>query len=355
MSKTDSRNIITDERAIDSDNFTLCNDYSAIGVDRALNRFFVTYDRLLFRKLPEVIQTILEANGFVRNFENTLSCLDHLCFGVRGEYNEDGVRSGSPCLVIRFPDKKKIGALLSSFYKEINKYEDIIAGYQADTSSVGKKNRRELEHELKKLQEKNNELEKKNNELTQMLAHLQSAHEHALTAGNTMPTDMAFARAKEIIVKERCVVLRCRNRTYRVSLSCLDALPDKDQMCLALFKDDKIVKVFVYGDSSHTIVKSLCTVLHIKGDHLKLRDRFSRRVYLFKIQNDKEREQLESIGRGSSAIAYLWRSELINIELLSRAADDFFDDLMHEQVVRAAIDMNVDVADEEQEGQKWKS
>lgn len=354
MSKTDSRNIITDERAIDSDNFTLCNDYSAIGIDRVLNRFFVTYDRILFRKLPEVIQTILEANGFVHNFENALSCLDHLCFGIRSEYDEESIRSGSPCLVMRFPDKKKIGAFLNSFYKEINKYEDIIASYQEDSSSTSKKNRRELEHELKELKEKNASLQKKNAELTQMVAYLQSAHEHALTAGNSMPADLAFARAKEIVLKERMLILRCKNRGYRVPLSLLDALPDKDQMCLALFKEDKIVKVFVYGENENKILKSLCLVLHIKGEKIKLRDTLSRRVYLFHVQNDKEREQLENAARGSKVVAHLWRGEIINLEVLTPAADALFEDLMHERIVKAAIDMYVDDP-EELEKKEWKS
>lgn len=355
MGKADSLNIITDERALDTDNFSLCGDYSAIGIDRDLNRFYVTYDRILFRKLPEVIQTILEANGFVHNFENMLSCLERLRFGIRSEHRGDSVRRGSPCLVIRFPDKKKIGALLNNFYKEVNKYEDIIASYQADNISSNKKNRRELEVELKKLREENAELKKKNTDLIQMVAHLQSAHEHALTAGNSMPSDMAFARAKEIIAKDRCLVLRCRNKTHRVPLSMLDALPEKEQMCLAIFdKDNKISKVFVYGEGSKIIPKTVCIVLHIKGDRIKLRDRFSRRVYLFTVRSDKEREQLGQVVRGSSVIASLWKKQIFNLEMLMPAIDTLFEELMHERVIRAGIDLHIS-DDDEREEKAWKS
>ena len=355
MSKTDSLNIITDERALDTDNFSLCGDYSAIGIDRSLNRFYVTYDRILFRKLPEVIQTILEANGFAHNFENMLSCLERLRFGIRSEHSGDSVKRGSPCLVIRFPDKKKIGALLSSFYKEVNKYEDIIASYQADNITSGKKNRRELEVELKRLREENAELKKKNTELMQMVAHLQSAHEHALTAGNSMPSDMSFARAKEIIAKDRCVVLRCRNKTQRVPLSMLDAMPEKEQMCLALFdKDNKISKVFVYGEGSKAIPKTICSVLHIKGDRIKLRDRLSRRVYLFAVKSDEEREKLGRVVRGSSVIASMWKGHVFNLEMITPAVDGLFEDLMHERVIRAGIDLRI-VDDDEREAQKWTS
>ena len=354
MSKSDTLNIITDARALDMDNFSLCGDYSAIGIDRQLNRFYVTYDRVLLRKLPEVIQTIVEANGFVYNFENTLSCLEHLCFGVRSDHREDSVKRGSPCLVIRFPDKKKIGPLLSSFYKEVNKYEDIIASYHADSLSSTKKNRRQLEIEIKKLREENSKLQKKNTELTQMLAYLQSAHEHALTAGNSMPVDMAFARAKEIDMRERCLVVRCRNKTQRVPLHALDSLPAKEQMCLALFaKDNKIIKIFVYGERSNKIAKSVCSVLHIKGDRIKLRDRLSRRVYIFTVKSAEEREQLAKVVRGSSVIASLWKGEIFNLEMLTPAVDDLFEELMHERVIRAGIDLHT--ADDEQEELAWKS
>ena len=342
MGKTDSLNIITDGRTLDTDNFSLCGDYSAIGIDRGLNRFYVTYDRVLFRKLTEVIQTILEANGFVYNFENMLSCLERLCFGVRSEYSDTSVQRGSPCLVFRFPDKKKIGTLLNSFYKEVNKYEDIIASYQADNISSGKKNRHELEVELKKLREENTELKKKNTDLLQMVAHLQSAHEHALTSGNSLPSDMSFVRAKEIIVKDRCIVLRCRNKTQRVHLSMLNAIPEKEQMCLAMFdKDNKISKVFVYGEGSKDVTKSLCVVLHIKGDRLKLRDRISRRIYLFIVMSDKERDQLGQVVRGSSVIASLWKGNVFSLEMLTPAVDSLFEDLMHERVIRAGIDLHV--------------
>ena len=355
MGRADSLNIITDERALDKDSFSLCGDYSAVGIDRELNRFYVTYDRILFRKLPEVIQTILEANGFVHNFENMLSCLERLCFGIRSEHGDDSVQRGSPCLVIRFPDKKKIGALLNNFYKEVNKYEDIIASYQADNMSGNKKDRRELENELKKLQEENAALKKKNSELMQMVAHLQSAHEHALTTSNSMPSDMSFARAKEIITKECCLVLRCRDKTHRVPLNLLNALPEKEQLCLAIFnKDNKISKVFVYGEGSKIIPKTVCAVLHIKGDRIKLRDRLSRRVYLFNVKSDEERERLGQVARGSSVIASLWKRHVVSLEMLTPATDALFEELMHERVMRAGIDLQI-TADDEQEERAWKS
>ncbi len=355
MGKADSLNIITDERALDKDNFILCGDYSTVGIDRELNRFYVTYDRILFRKIPEVIQTILEANGFVHNFENMLSCLERLCFGIHSEHKGDSVQRGSPCLVIRFPDKKKIGALLNNFYKEVNKYEDIIASYQADNTPSNKKNKRELETELEKIQAENTELKKKNTELMQMVAYLQSAHEHALTTSNTMPTDMSFAHAKEIMVPERCLLLKCRDKTYRVPLSLLDALPEKEQMCLARFdKNNKVSKVFIYGEGSKSIPKTVCVVLHIKGDRIKLRDRFSRRVYLFTVKSDREREQLGQVERGSSVIASMWKRHIFNLEILTPTTDTLFEELMHERVIRAGIDLHITDSDVSEE-RAWKN
>ncbi len=349
MGKADSLNIITDERALDRDDFSLCGDYSAIGIDSSLNRFYVTYDRVLFRKLPEVIQTILEANGFVHNFENMLSCLERLCFGVRSEESKDSVRRGSPCLVIRFPDKKKIGALLNNFYKEVNKYEDIIASYQADNLASNKKNRRELEIALEKLRTENAELKKEKTALQQTVAYLRSAHEHALTAGNSLPVDLSFARAKEIIAEDRCVLLRCRNKSYRVPLSMFDVLPEKEQMCLVLFaKHNKISRVFIYGEGGTIIPKSLCIVLHIKGDRLKLRDCLSRRVYLFTLRSDRERKRLGKVGRGSSVIASLYNGYVFDLVMLTPMVNSLFEDLMHERVMRAGIDLQHGGDDDEQ-------
>lgn len=345
-----SLQLVTDERAIDTDNFSLCDDFSAIGVDRELNRFFVTYDRVMFRKMPAIIQAILEANGFVFNFENALSCLDHLCFGIRSAHASDRIKNGSPCLVIKFPDKKNIGALLGGFYKEINKYEDIIAGYHANSILNAQKKRQNLENEVKILKEQNTDLKQKIENLTKLLVQLQSAHEHALTSKNSMPADMAFAKTKEIIPKERLLILRSRDKSYRVSLSLLDVIPETGQICLIVFQDNQINKVFLYGKNTHHINKTLGSVLYVRDNKLKLRDDLSRRVYVFRAHNDTESAQLVEAKRGSKVIVHLYKNYIIKLDFLTPKDDTgIFQDLMHEHAIKASIDH------EDEGDETWKN
>ena len=336
----DSNSVITDIRAIDSDNFTICGDYSAIGIDRQLNHFFVTYDRIMFRKLPEVIHTILEANGFAVNFENILSCLDHLCFAIKSAHNDDKISNGSPCLVIKFPDKQNIGTMLGSFYKEINKYEEIIASYHADSLSNSRQKRQDLELQIKTLTEDNKKLQKKIDNLTAMLSQMQSAHQQALTEKNTLPAEMCFAKITDVLLDKRLVILQSRNKIYRVPLRLFDVIPNKKQLCLVVLDKEQVVKQFTYGEGEQKLYLSVSTTLYTKGDRLKLRDDLSRRVYLFRASDDYEQQQLEQITRGTRVIIYLANEQIIKITPLLPLTDQTtFHDIMAERMIKATIDL----------------
>lgn len=335
-----TNNVITDIRAIDSDNFTICGDYSAIGIDRQLNHFFVTYDRIMFRKLSEVIHTILEANGFAVNFENILSCLDHLCFAIKTAHSNDKISNGSPCLVIKFPDKQNIGTILGSFYKEINKYEEIIASYHADSLTNSRQKRQDLELQIKTLTEDNKKLQKKIDKLTAMLSQMQSAHQQALTEKNTLPAEMCFAKITNIMFDKRLVTLQSRTKTYRVPLRLFDAIPNKEQLCLIVLDKEQVVKLFIYSEGEQKIPPSISTALYVKGDRLKLRDDLNRRVYLFRANDDYERQQLEQITRGSQIIVYVTNKQVIKIiPLLPLTDKTAFHDIMAERMIKATIDL----------------
>ena len=339
MSK-DNNSVITDIRAIDIDNFTICGDYSAIGIDRQLNHFFVTYDRIMFRKLSEVIQTILEANGFTTNFENILSCLDHLCFAIKSAHNDNNISDGSPCLVIKFPNKQNIGTMLGSFYKEINKYEEIIASYHADSLSNSRQKRQDLELQIKTLTEDNNKLQKKIDNLTAMLSQMQSAHQQALTEKNTLPAEMCFAKITDILLDKRLIILQSRNKTHRVPLRLFDVVPNKKQLCLIVLHKEQVVKQFSFGEGIDKISPSISTTLYVKGERLKLRDDLTRRVYLFQANDDYERQQLEEITRGTKVIIYLANKQVVKITpLLPLNNDSTFHDIMAERMIKANIDL----------------
>lgn len=335
-----SSNVITDIRAIDSGNFTICGDYSAIGIDRQLNHFFVTYDRIMFRKLSEVIHTILEANGFATNFENVLACLDHLCFAIKSAHSDNNIRDGSPCLVIKFPDKQNIGTILGTFYKEINKYEEIIASYHADSLSNSRQKRQDLELQVKNLSENNKKLQKKIDTLTAMLSQMQSAHQQALAEKNTLPTELSFAKINNILFDDRLIILESRNKTYRVPLRLFDVIPNKNQLCLIVLNKEQVVKQFSYGEAGQKIHPSISTVLYVRGERLKLRDDLNRRVYLFRANDDYERQQLEDITRGTRIIIHLANDQIIKITPLSPPnSETAFHDVMAEQMTKANIDL----------------
>ena len=260
--------IITDERAIDGEDFSLCSDFSAVGTDPEQNRFYVTYDRVLFRKIPEVVQTILESNGYVFNFENTLSCLEHLQLAIRTRDTSTSISTGSPCLVIGFPDKNNIGVLLKSFYQEISKYEGIIANYHA--KMLDKESNEQLKQKITTLEKENKDLKRKVKNLTATISYLKSAHEHAITNQNTLPANMVFARVKSFTFAERTIFLHSKRNSFRAKLDLCQRLPEKNQLCIIKLDNERqVTDIFLYGEQGKEFSSSLCTVLQVDDAHLK--------------------------------------------------------------------------------------
>ena len=327
--------LITDENAIDSDNFALCNDYSDVGVDEDKNSFFVAYDRIIFSKLPEVIQTIIEASGYVYNFENILSCLERMQFAVRVAPQSGRIKKGTPCLVVGFPDKDNIGVLLKSFYQEISKYENIISSYHSRT--VDDSNIKQLKEKVSKLENENIALQKQIKHLTSTISYLKSSHAIAVASKNTLPADMLFARIKSVAFKDRSLLLRSKNMTFRANIALCEFVPQADKLAIIKIDVDKnVVAIFLYGEELKEFSKSLCTVLSISDDSIKLRDEKSRDVYLFHALNDNERRDLENVSRGDKVIAYLHKHDVIKFSKLT-GAGSFFADLMYENVAKSNI------------------
>lgn len=327
--------LITDENAIDKDNFALCNDYSDVGVDEDKKCFFVAYDRIIFSKLPEIIQTIIEASGYVYNFENILSCLERMQFAIRANPQSSAIRKGTACLAVGFPNKDNIGVLLKSFYQEISKYESIISSYHS--RAVDSSNINQLKEKITQLENENSNLQKQVKHLTSTISYLKSSHEIAVASKNTLPANMLFARIKSASFKDRSILLRSKDMSFRADMALCNYVPQANKLAIIKIDIEKnVVAIFLYGDDLKEFSKSLCTVLSITDDSIKLRDEKSRNVYLFHALNDSDRSGIDNLSRGEKVIAYMHKHDVVKFSRLT-SAESFFADLMHENVAKSNI------------------
>ncbi|MDE3269153.1 MAG: hypothetical protein OYH77_02600, partial [Pseudomonadota bacterium] len=193
-----------------------------------------------------------------------------------------------------------------------------------------------------KLENANSTLQKQVKHLTSTISYLKSSHEIAVASKNTLPADMLFARIKSVSFKDRYVLLRSKNMSFRASMALCEHVPQTTK--LAIIKIDahkNVIAMFLYGDNLKEFNKSLCTVLSIADDSIKLRDEKSRDVYLFHALNDSDRTYLETLTRGEKVIAYLHQHDVIRFVRLT-SAENSFTDLMYESVAKSNIYTNHD-------------
>jgi hypothetical protein len=112
-------------------------DLSGADMDKTQDAFWTSFDRVLFLKPMEVITKVLEANGYVSNFENMLACLDSLAFGVKAKVvkaEAEHIKSAEEfihCIQFKMPSKHRLGDLLAKFYKEFESFESEFARVQS--------------------------------------------------------------------------------------------------------------------------------------------------------------------------------------------------------------------------------
>ncbi len=332
---------------------------SSIVMDEDSASFHATWDRVTFRTPLEVIQTVLEANGFAKNFENILSCLDSFVLAVRVKSPERAAedlpiqaKSFLPCVSFELPTKKNQGPLLKKFYAEIESYESEIARLKIGELSSDKgspSSREQMKKELARLEDENEKLQLKIQDLAEQLAQSMRSQAHvakALESQNIIPPQLKTAVVREISIKERKVYLKSGRSNYAVPLALLQAVPKPGDHCLINIIKDLIVAVYFYETQGKAFTRQLGEVLYVEGQSCKVRSS-SRRTYRWDATADWEQSMLATLERGSTVILYLMDEILIKMSVvIDPGCEHFMQKIQEKQTIFQLEQANASEHDE---------
>ena len=341
--KKTSEQLILESDRVDLSKAAYSEDLSFAALDEESSHFSVTMDRIHFRKPLEVIQTVLEANGFASNFENLLSCFDTLTQGVRIRANDKSSGSGPilarsymPCLSFQMPAKNRVGYLLKKFYSEIEGYELELARLRTGELNAGpdkKQTREQLKQELERLQLENSRLQSKVSQLTEQLAQAMKSQAYvakALESNNIIPPQLKTAVVREISMQERTVTMKSGRSAYLVPMAFLRTLPKIGDSCLLNIKDDHITDAYFYEATGRAFKRDLAEVLHIEEQSCKLRDS-KRKTYLWTVKHEWEARLLANLKRGSKVIISSIDDYIIKLSVVVEQDPGLWSQLMQEQ------------------------
>ena len=322
--RDDGVHLMVDPEECDLGNAEYDIELSSAAGDANQNIVYTTIDRVVFRPIPDVVETVLDANGFALNLENVLASLDEVRIGyrVRGERAANPSarpvtgRGFLPALTTRLPAKHRIGPLLTKFYAEIDAYRAQLAELSEAKGRIGGQARREVE----RLEKERDELSKQNEllqaqllELTAQVAQLRRSYEEAhkaLTAQNVLPAQVRLAEVQEVDLETRHVALKAGRKVFSIPLVALWIFPEKDDRCLVSLQDGHVVGVFFHEGKQTPPGMVLAQVLHVVDDQCKIREE-NRRTRIIKAKNPAERELLRGMRRGDRLVLFLHENELI--------------------------------------------
>ncbi|MCX6127687.1 MAG: hypothetical protein NTX25_01320 [Proteobacteria bacterium] len=319
------------------------SDLSSTDLDPESSSFHVTVDRLLFQKPLDMILTVLDANGFAKNFENILSCFDSLTQGLRIIALEKSppeapiqVKSFIPCLSFQLPSKGKVGVLLKKFYSEVESYELELAklrGKIPQGEADKNKSREALKNELDRLKADHSSLQSKCKLLSMQLSMAmksQASVTKALESNNIIPPQLKSVLVREIRLQERTVLLKSGRSSFFLPMALLQSLPKPGDACLLNLKDELIIDAYFYEAAGRPFVKEIAEVLHVRENSCKIRTS-NRKTEVWTALNDLELQSLAKIKRGSKLIISIIDSVILKIAPLGEEQRNIWSHLVQEK------------------------
>ena len=297
---------------------------SSAGRDEDQHVVYMTVDRVAFRPAPEVVNKVLEANGFALNLENILACLDEFRVGYRIRPANDTplpntipvARAFIPAMTLKLPAKSRVGPLLAKFYAEVDSYQTELARLREDkgrSQSDQRKELDELREERDRLQEQNRILQAKLEDLSRELVTLKKAHAdatRALAEQNFLPAQVRLAQVHDVDLDTRHVALKSGRKVFSVPLVALWVFPEKEDPCLVSIQNGQVSGVFFHEGSQTPPGMVIGEVLHVARGRCKIREE-NRRTRVIKAQNPAEEELIHQMRRGHRVLLFLHGDELI--------------------------------------------
>jgi hypothetical protein len=326
---------------------------SVVNYDSQRNVFYITLDKILFTNPIATIEKVLEANGFVANLENILSCLDSFTFSVHARVSEnnmtddaDKVHDYLPCICFELPRKHRVGGVLQRFYDEIASYE---AEHKSTAHIVEMLERNaklvSLKRELDKLERENKTLNCRIEELTtELLAEREKyrRQDSDNTSNDSLPVNSRLCRVEHVDLKRRLIKVKSLKKRYDIPTHMLDRVPEFKSLCLvSLDQDEKKPLGILFFDDRElaSIEKRIADLLVVDGDTFKARDSM-RNVFQIKAVNDIEADSIRELRRGMRVLISIVDNYVVRFSVLGASQEARFKSRVLEQLTVYEIGRN---------------
>ncbi len=345
FSSKDQR-LITRDETIDLSRATYSADLSSTGLDPESQNFHVSIDRVLFQTPVSMVQTILEAHGYVLNLENILACLDdlHLTVLAQLQSSEATPLQGKrylPAYQFRLPSKLHVGPLLRRFYSEIESYETALKALKDDPKGAVRQEKKAEQNKdkLEALEKENRELKQ---EIKDLKLELQRATQsvaqanRALSDQNLMPAQIRLATVKEVKYEDRLIHLKIGRTALQFPLVLAVEIPEAGERCLVHIDNGVVKSAYFFEAKGKHIKPSAATVLFVKDHLCKVRDR-QRRSFVLQAKNEVELALFKRLRRQDTLLLYYLGEHLLRFESLSDESELPFVDRLQEQLTQYQI------------------
>ncbi|MBX2857192.1 MAG: hypothetical protein KTR17_00900 [Cellvibrionaceae bacterium] len=326
---------------------------SIVNHDAEKNLFYISLDKVLFSNPVETIEKVLEANGYVNNLENILSCLDSFKFVVHARVSEGKKVQGKkyvhdyfPCMSFELPQKHRLGSLLQRFYDEV-------ANYNANKShTVDALINQEKEQQIKQLKAELADSKKQVGSLKvlaerlseELIAEKQKDKQtttESLRTGS-LPGNTLLCSVEHVDLKRRVVKVKSLRKTLDIPTHLLDRVPEFRATCLVtLDKDKKVPLGILFFDDKElgSIERRVADLLFVDGDTFKARDSM-RNDFQITALNQAELESVASLQRGMKILLSVADDYVVRFSMVEELNGKQFDAAVLEQMAVFDIGRN---------------
>jgi hypothetical protein len=340
----------------DSENISksaLNKNLSVVYYDSQRSLFYISIDKILFTSPITAIEKVLEANGFVANLENILSCLDSLTFSVHARVSETNkiepahkVHDYLPCISFELPRTQRVGGVLQRFYDIISSYETGQKGTEHIVELLERDaNIASLKRELDKLGKENEELNCRIQQLTTELIAEKNRYRQLNSdtdANNSLPSNSRLCRVVHVDLKKRLVKVKSLKTIFDIPTHMLDRVPEFKSVCLVSLDPDKekpLGILFFDNRELASTEKRIAHLLAVDGDTFKARDSM-RNVFQIQAVNELEAESIRGLRRGTKILISIVDNYVARFAVLNPMDETRFEARVLEQLTVYDIGRN---------------
>jgi hypothetical protein len=331
----------------------LNKNLSVANYDSERNVFYISLDQILFTNPITAIEKVLDANCFVTNIENILSCLDSFTFSVHARVSNtiktgpvEKIHDYLPCISFELPRKHHVGSLLQLFYDEIASYETGQKG-TAHTVEMLERDAKivNLQRELNKLENNNKILNCRIQELTAELITERKKNRRQNSddvSKSSLPGNSRLCRVEHVDLKKRLVKVKSLKKIIDIPTHMLDRVPEFKSLCLVSLdqNEEKPIGILFFDNKERASTeKRIADLLVVDGDTFKARDSM-RNEFQIKAVNDLEADSIRGLRRGMKVLISIVDNYVVRFSVLSAIDEASFKSCILEQLAVYEIGRN---------------